>query len=330
MAELLIRLPPRHLKNNWKDNGKRVKIINETTDLGQDPLELCIGFPRGLNFNKIKQQGDDEELYKAVNILANRLSKYTPDNRMDKLREKTSACESVLSLNTFAHDSRLVADGHKVMFDVIDSGPVNGKMLQLTRHKAFHGLGNIAIMVHPPEAIVRDRQGRLFYLEEGGGVNFVKYPVAEIADKDTADFKTKTGLANDKLSVLTFGGQGCSGKARIFIDVLVDENKYTDPSNVTRDILLLGGGGYATTLTEVNQILEEKGCIKKIEQKEVNYKNDTFQTTIFELHNGRRVHVWDKVSQDIICMPYHKKVIILLLNRVHQPHKKFYKDKQGE
>jgi len=288
------------LKKQLEEKGNKVKIINETTDLGQDPLELCIGFPRGLNFNKIKQQGDDEELYKAVNILANRLSKYTPDNRMDKLREKTSACESVLSLNTFAHDSRLVADGHKVMFDVIDSGPVNGKMVQLIRHKAFHGLENISIMVHPPEAIVRDRQGRLFYLEEGGGVNFVKYPVAEITDKDITDFKTKTGLANDKLSVLTFGGQGCSGKARIFIDVLIDENKYIDPDNVTRDILLLGGEGYATTLTEVNQILEEKGCIKKIEQKEVNYKNDTFQTTIFELHNGRRVHVWDKVSQDIM------------------------------
>ena len=288
------------LKKQLEEKGNKVKIINETTDLGQDPLELCIGFPRGLNFNKIKQQGNDDELYKAVNILANRLSKYTPDNRIDKLREKTSACNNILSLNTFAHDSRLVADGHKVMFDVIDSGPVNGKMVQLTRHKAFHGLENIAIMVHPPEAIIRDRQGRLFYLEEGDGVSFVKYPVAEITDKDTADFKTKTGLANDKLSVLTFGGQGCSGKARIFIDVLIDENKYIDPDNVTRDILLLGGGGYATTLTEVKQILEEKGCINKIENKEVNYKNETFQTTIFELNNGRKVHVWDKVSQDVM------------------------------
>jgi hypothetical protein len=289
------------LKKKLEEKGKIIKIINETTDLGRDPLELCIGFPRGLNFNKIKQQGGDEELYKAINVLANRLSKYTPDNRMDKLREQTRACSSVLSLNTFAHDSRLVADGHKVMFDVIDSGPINGKMLQLARHKVFYGLGNIGIMVHPPEAIIRDRQGRSFYLGEENGVDFVKYPVAEIEDKDIASFKIQTGLESDKLSVLTFGGQGCSGKARIFIDVLVDESKYHhDKKEDTRDILLLGGGGYRTTLEETTKLLEEKGLIKNIEKKEVTYKNEKFETTVFELSNGRKVHVWDKVSQDIM------------------------------
>lgn len=289
------------LKKKMEDQGKIIKIINETTDLGQDPLELCIGFPRGLNFNKIKQQGGDEELYKSINVLANRLSKYTPDNRMDKLREQTKVCPSVLSLNTFAHDSRLVADGHKVMFDVIDSGPINGKMLQIVRHKVLHGLGNISIMVHPPEAIVRDQQGRLFNLGGGDGVDFVRYPIAEIEDQDTTSFKIQTGLTSDKLSVLTFGGQGCSGKARIFIDVLVDESKYPhDGIEVTRDILLLGGGGYKTTLEETTQLLQAKNCIKKIETKEVTYREETFETTVFELNNGRKVHVWDKVSQDVM------------------------------
>lgn len=289
------------LKKKLEEKGKIIKIINETTDLSQDPLELCIGFPRGLNFNKIKQQAGDEELYKAINVLANRLSRYVPDNRMDKLRELTSACSSVLSLNTFAHDSRLVADGNKVMFDVIDSGPINGKMLQLARHKAFHGLENIGIMVHPPEAIIRDRQGRLFYLEEGNGFDFVKYPVAEIEDKDITGFKTQTGLTSDKLSVLTFGGQGCSGKARIFIDVLIDESKYPDDKKeATRDILLLGGGGYRSTLEETTKLLQAKGIVKNIEKKVITYKEEKFETTIFELHNNRKVHVWDRVSQEIM------------------------------
>jgi hypothetical protein len=218
-----------------------------------------------------------------------------PDFRIDKLRELTKASKNILSLNTFAHDARLVADGHKVLFDVFDSGPVNGKMLQLTKHKVFRGLSNIQIMVHPPEAIIRDQQGLLFPLHEGQGVDFVKYPVASVDRLDTSSFKVCTGLEKDKLSVLTFGGQGCSGKARIFLDILLDQEQYHE--NTTRDIILLGGGGYQTTLQEVRNLLSSGA---REETKKVTYNNEMFDSTTFELGKNKKVHVWGKVSQEVM------------------------------
>jgi hypothetical protein len=174
------------LKSELSAQGKSVKIINESRELGKDPLLTMIGFSRSYTFSRIKQQAGDEVLYQALTILNNRMTVFIHDTRMDMLRKKTIRCKNMISLNTFAHDVRLVADGKTVIFDVFDTGLMNGKLIQLARHQVKYDLVNTKFLIHPPEALIKDEQGSLVSVKGFSGFYMTQYVGELLAAKATS------------------------------------------------------------------------------------------------------------------------------------------------
>ncbi len=234
-----------------KSKGYRVRIVNETTDLGPDPLERAIGFKRGWAFREIKQKRNNPILYQALNRLHNRLAGVLHDDRMDALRIQVGEAPVVVSLNTFAHDARLITDGKHVVFDVIDTGPINGKLTWLAKHvKDFH-IEGAQILTHDGDAFTVDDAGRPV-IAAGDGFVRTRYPVDDPPQADPAAFlHALNPTGTRRLSVLSFGGQGCKGKVGQFLDAFIDNRELAHD----RDLLLLVGSNTALSIEEVQAYL---------------------------------------------------------------------------
>lgn len=286
------------LKIGLLAQGKQVLTINESQELGPDPLLTIIGISRSHTFSKIKQQAGDEELYKALTILNNRIAPFVKDQRMEVLRRKTILCSNIVSLNTFAHDSRLAADGKAVIFDVFDTGLINAKLIQIARHRIKYAMPSINFLIHPPGALIKNNQGYPVPIHESPGFHMTQYAVQPIQQRSFETFKSDTKLLGERLSVLTFGGQGCAGKASVFLKILASNELYPEQPSQHRDIVLLAGTGYRTVMQEMISLFQLD--TNKVIEEQLNYDDYEFKACRVAYNAQKTIHVWSNVSQQVM------------------------------
>ncbi len=286
------------LKSGFSAQGNNVQIINESSDLGQDPLSMMIGFSRSQIVSRVKKQAGDEILYRALAIISKRITPFIDDTRMDILRKKTMLCENIISLNTFAHDARLVADGKTVIFDVSDTGLINRKLMQLARHQVKHCLEGIKFLIHPPGALIKDDQGNLFSVNGSDAFYMTQYAVQSIKEGPLTSFKSDVNLLGERLSVLTFTGLGCAKEASAFLKILTSNDDYPEEFLQQRDIVLLAETDHQSAVQDLCALLHLDGHL--VTEKIQMYQESEFTACSIICNAQKVIHIWSPVSQALM------------------------------
>ncbi len=238
----------------------KINIIDVSTDLGDDPLMLVMGFSMAELEELLQRNMIELKIYKLIKIIAKQLLPFVPDFRVDKLRKQTRGTKNILCIHEKPNAVALAGDTNNLIFTVANMGLVHPRLQQLCRYIFEFGFSVVEVIA-PSPVYVYDKRGieTLKELSQYLSQYAQKLPIntSEIYSSKSERmgrpyYSNKKPVLNGlrpQYSIISLEGQKCIPPAVKFL-IAALRNYVKD---VPRDIVLLVGDQLKLIVAEVQR-----------------------------------------------------------------------------